>query len=263
MKNVFACAMAVACAIAPISMRAQKQSTNLPPLNPAQIKHLSDSIISAYETRRARTMDWPRFSRYKKQNDTLLLAQKQTKQRPEAVLMGNSITELWVELDAGWLKQHNLVGRGISGQVSSQMLVRFRRDVIDLNPKRVVILCGINDIALNQGRISVENIMGNIQSMVELARVHKIKPYLCTATPAARIGWRPEVKDAPQQIAQLNTLIRAYAQKERIPLIDYFPLLVDADGISMKKEYTHDGLHPTLPGYKVMEKALLEVLKIK
>ena len=263
MKKIIPAIAVALCALVSVNAHAQKRSANLPPLSPAQIQHLRDSIISAYETQRARTMDWARFRRYQKQNDTILMREKESKQRPEAVLMGNSITELWVELDADWLRKHNLVGRGISGQVSSQMLVRFRRDVIDLNPKRVVILCGINDIALNQGRISVENIMGNIQSMVELARVHKIKPYLCTTPPAARIGWRSEVKDAPQQIAQLNNLIRAYAQKERIPLIDYFPLLVDADGVSMKKEYTHDGLHPTLPGYKVMEKALLQALKIR
>lgn len=237
------------------------QKTTVPALTPAQLKHVSDSVIRAYEARRARTMDWARFRRYQKQNDTLLMAQKQNKQRPEAVLMGNSITERWVELDGAWLKEHNLVGRGISGQVSSQMLVRFRRDVLDLNPKKVVILCGINDIALNQGRISIDNIMGNIQSMVELAKAHKIRPYLCTLTPAARIGWRPEVKDTPAQIARLNTLIRDYASREGITLIDYFPLLVASDGQSMKAEYTTDGLHPDLPGYKVMEEALLKALK--
>lgn len=263
MRKAFILLVVALCALSGVPAGAQKTKMTLPKLDQKQMKHLSDSIIRDYEARRARTMDWARFCRYQKQNDTLIASQKQNKQRPEAVLMGNSITERWVELDAAWLRRHNLVGRGISGQVSSQMLVRFRRDVIDLNPRRVVILCGINDIGLNQGRISVDNIMGNIRSMVELARAHKIKPYLCTLTPAARIGWRPEVKDTPQQINALNALIRAYANEERISLIDYFPLLVDTDGQSMKKEYTSDGLHPDLPGYKVMEEALLKVLKIK
>ena len=222
-------------------------------LSDEQAKTLRDKFINEYEARRASTMDWARFSRYAKDN-------KAVTKRPVAVLMGNSITEGWAEKDGQWLTDHNLLGRGISGQVSSQMLVRFRQDVINLHPKCVVIMCGINDIALNQGKISIENVMGNIVSMVELARANKIRPYLCSVTPAKRIGWRPEVKDAPGQIKALNNLIIGYAQQQKITYIDYYSALVDEDGESMIKAYTGDGLHPNLEGYKVMEDILLKAL---
>ena len=226
-------------------------------LSDEQVKTLRNRIINEYEDHRANTMDWARFSRYAKDNLAVT-------QRPKAVLMGNSITEGWAEKDGQWLKDHNLVGRGISGQVSSQMLVRFRQDVISLKPQCVVIMCGINDIALNQGRISVDNVMGNIISMVELAKANKIRPYLCSVTPAKSIGWRPEVKDTPEQIKALNRLISDYARQQKITYIDYFSALVDpADGISMIKEYTADGLHPNLQGYKVMEEILAKTLKIE
>ena len=232
----------------------QAQSDYTVKLNDEQVKALRNKIINEYEDHRANTMDWARFSRYAKDNEKITT-------RPKAVLMGNSITEGWVEKDGQWLTDHNLVGRGISGQVSSQMLVRFRQDVINLHPQCVVIMCGINDIALNQGKISIDNIMGNIISMVELAKANKIKPYLCSVTPAKNIGWRPEVKDTPEQIVALNKLIINYAKEHKITYIDYYSALLADDGVSMIKEYTGDGLHPNLAGYKVMEDILLNALK--
>lgn len=225
-------------------------------LSEEQLKPIRSQIISQHESNRANTMDWANFRRYAKENE------KVTK-RPRAVLMGNSITEGWAELDAEWLEANNLVGRGISGQVSSQMLVRFRQDVISLKPDCAVIMCGINDIALNQGRISTENILGNIISMAELAKANRIRPYLCSVTPAASIGWRQQVKDTPEQIKKLNRLIEAYAKANKITYIDYFSALVDEDGISLKKEYARDAVHPNLAGYKVMEEILTKALKLK
>ncbi len=245
---VLAVVIAAACAA-----KAQKVVVEL---SEEQLKPIRSQIISQHENNRANTMDWANFRRYAKEN-------KKVTKRPKAVLMGNSITEGWAELDAKWLDDNNLVGRGISGQVSSQMLVRFRQDVIGLRPEYAVIMCGINDIALNQGKISVENIMGNIVSMTELAKANKIKPYLCSVTPAASIGWRQQVKDTPEQIKKLNKLIEAYAKANKIVYIDYYSALVDEDGISLKKEYARDAVHPNLAGYKVMEQILAKALKLK
>lgn len=233
--------------------KAQKVTVEL---NEEQLKPIRQQIINQHETRRANTMDWANFKRYAKANKAIT-------KKPKAVLMGNSITEGWAEFDSQWLEANNLVGRGISGQVSSQMLVRFRQDVIELQPECVVIMCGINDIALNQGVISISNIMGNIKSMVELAKANKIKPYLCSVTPASHIGWRPEVKDTPQKINELNKLIKEYATQQKITYVDYYSSLVAEDGVSLKKEYARDAVHPNLEGYKVMEKILKDALKLK
>lgn len=251
MKKVFVVLLA-ALAFAPMA-KAQKVTVEL---SDEQLKPIRNKIISDYETHRANTLDWAYFSCYAKDNEAVTT-------RPKAVLMGNSITRNWAELDNDWLKAHNLVGRGIGGQVSSQMLVRFRPDVIELKPECVVILCGINDIALNQGKISLEHIMGNIVSMVELARANKIKPYLCSLTPASHIGWRPEVKDTPAQVKKLNEMIKAYADSQKITYIDYFSALVADDGVSLKAEYAADAVHPNIKGYKVMEEILAKTLKLK
>lgn len=267
MKTAFAISIA---AMLLLSVRIGAQNEYTVKLNEEQMKELRSKIISEHEKNRANTMDWARFSRYAKDNAALKegptqnpKANKRGVTPPLAVLMGNSITESWAEKDGEWLKEHNIVGRGISGQVSSQMLVRFRQDVIELKPQKVVILCGINDIARNQGMISVENVMRNIISMVELAKANKIQPYLCSVTPAKRIGWRPEVKDTPEQIKKLNELIIAYAKEQKIPYIDYYSALVAEDGESMIAAYSGDGLHPNLEGYKVMEEVLLKALGVK
>ncbi len=196
--------------------------------------------------------DWPRFDYYEKQNAALTV-------RPKAVLFGDSITRNWAGLDQAWLDEHHFVGRGISGQTTMQMLPRFRSDVIELHPEYAVILAGVNDIARNNGYISVEHIFGNLVSMVELARANGIKPVMCTLCPAREIGWHRRVGDPRPQIAQLNELIKAYAAEQGIPLVDYNSVMCGPDG-AMDPRYEQDAVHPNLAGYKVMEKALLEVL---
>ena len=126
--------------------------------------------------------DWAQLGRYEYQN-------AQLKKSPDVVFMGNSITDCWVDSVPEFFADNNYVGRGISGQVSSQMLARFRQDVIALKPKAVVILAGTNDIAENDGWISNEGIMGNIISMCELAEVHNIKPILCSLLPCDYYYW--------------------------------------------------------------------------
>ena len=117
--------------------------------------------------------------------------------------MGNSITDNWALMDSVFFAEHRFVGRGISGQTSAEMLVRFRQDVIGLSPEAVVIMAGTNDLAQNNGYIALENILGNIASMCELAKLHKIRPILCSVLPAYRFGWRQEVP-AADRIIELN-----------------------------------------------------------
>ena len=219
--------------------------------------------------------DWAQFYVFRKDNaiiaEKMKIAEKDKEQKAKcakcewksrkvkAVLMGDSITELWWDLDSTFFRDNNFVGRGISGQTTSEMLVRFRRDVLDLNPQYVFIMAGTNDVAQNNGIISLENILGNLKSMVELAKAHNIKPILCSVPPAAGFIWRKDLAPA-QDIIKLNKMIREYAAGEGIPYIDYHSLLADENG-GFPKKYSKDGVHPIIAGYKVMEGLLLEEFK--
>lgn len=197
--------------------------------------------------------DWAQFNRYSKANSEVTV-------KPLAVLMGDSITDGWLRQDPEFFKANNLAGRGISGQVTSHMLVRFRRDVIDLHPKYVVILAGINDIARNNGYISLENTFANIVSMCELAKANKIKPVLCTLVPSGYIRWRPAIKDTKEQVAALNAMIKDYAKAHRYKVVDYATVLADEKG-ETRSDLSGDSVHPNIDGYKLMEEALLKVIK--
>ena len=200
----------------------------------------------------AETKDWAQFERYESKNESLTV-------RPKVVFMGNSITDCWADTMPAFFTDNNFVGRGISGQVSSQMLVGFQEDVISLQPKVVVICCGTNDIAQNNGYISLEHILQNIKSMCELARANKIKPVVCSTLPAKRFKWRPEMKPA-NDIIRLNEMIKAYAKENKIPYVDYHSALKDEEnGLPLK--YSKDGVHPNAKGYAVMESVIMPVLK--
>ena len=199
-------------------------------------------------------IDWPDYTRYAEKNA------RQIGSRPKAVLFGDSITQNWAQFDPEWLAENNFVGRGISGQTTMHMLSRFRADVIDLEPEYVAILAGINDIARNNGYISIRNIFGNIVSMVELARCHGIKPILCTLTPAEEIGWRLRVGDPRPSIDSLNAMIVSYAAANGIPLADYHSAMV-VEGGAMDPRYVIDAVHPNIDGYKVMEAVLLATIR--
>ena len=137
----------------------------------------------------AQTQDWANFGRFEQANGQV--------RNPKVVLMGNSITELWIKTHPDFFAARGYVSRGISGQTTSQMLVRFRADVLDLHPQVVVICGGTNDIAQNTGYISLPHILGNLVSMVELARANGIAPVLCSLLPAREFGWRKELEPAP------------------------------------------------------------------
>ena len=195
--------------------------------------------------------DWAKFNRYEQANQTVNFT-------PRAVFMGDSITDNWARMDADFFTYNNFVGRGISGQTTSHMLVRFRKDVLDLAPEYVVILAGTNDIALNNGLISLDNILGNIISMCELARHHNIKPILCSVLPAYQFGWRKELTPA-EEIIKLNEMILAYAKKSDIPYVDYHSVLKDERN-GLPEKYAKDGVHPNNTCYRLMEDIILNTL---
>jgi len=199
--------------------------------------------------------DFANFGRYQKQNQEVLSQNI----APNSVLMGDSITEGWFATDPGFFTKNNFVGRGISGQVTSQMLLRFREDVIKLKPKRVIILAGTNDIAENQGPISLDKVFGNIVSMAELAKANNIKVVLCSALPAYDFPWRKDMQPADKVIA-LNKMIKDYAQKNHITYVDYHSVLKDEKN-GLPKEIAEDGIHPNKLGYEKMEAILMKNLK--
>lgn len=195
--------------------------------------------------------DWAQFGRYADANKRVTTPAK-------VVFMGNSITDGWWPNDSTFFINNNFLDRGIGGQTTSEMLVRFRQDVINLKPKAVVILAGINDIAHNNGVISLENVFGNIVSMAELARYNKITPIICSVLPAYDFPWRPGMNPAPKVI-ELNKMLKAYADKEGLTYVDYHSAMKDErDGLP--KNLAGDEVHPTLEGYKIMEKIVLEAI---
>jgi lysophospholipase L1-like esterase len=196
--------------------------------------------------------DWPNLHRYQEDNEKL---KTEAVPSDRVVFLGNSITDFWIRSSPAFFSEHHFIDRGISGQTSPQMLLRFRPDIIDLHPRAVVILAGTNDIAGNTGPATLEMIEDNIQSMAELAKSNKIKVLLCSITPASGFDKRP-----PQKIDSLNAWLREYAAKNDLPYVDYYSALVDPDK-GFKKEYSNDGLHPNPAGYAVMENIILPIIQ--
>jgi lysophospholipase L1-like esterase len=197
--------------------------------------------------------DWARVGKYAKANSEITVA-------PKAVFMGDSITQGWYDADPSFFTDNNFACRGISGQTTTHMLVRMRKDVVNLNPKYVVILAGTNDIAKNNGFIEVDDIYGNIVSMCEIAKANRIKPIICSVLPVRKYRWRPEVTDCADRVVRLNAMLKEYANENRIVYVDYHSALKDeADGLPQK--YSSDGVHLNGEGYDVIENIILGVLK--
>ena len=192
--------------------------------------------------------DWANLGRFEDENTQLVLSGKNN---DAVVFMGNSITEGWLSIDPIFFHKNNYINRGIGGQTTPQMLLRFRQDVIDLNPKVVVILAGTNDIAGNTGPSTVEMIFNNIKSMAELAKMNNIKVVLCSVLPVFDYPWRPGLKPA-EKIIELNALIKSYANKHNFIYVDYFSAMVNATK-GLKREFGDDGVHPNAQGYNVMK----------
>ena len=175
------------------------------------------------------------------------------------VLMGDSITEFWSRENPSFFEGKPIVNRGISGQTTPQMLLRFRADVIDLQPAAVVILAGINDIAENTGPISLEEIFANIVTMVEMARKSNIKVILSSVLPAADFPWRRDLKPA-KKVIKLNAMLRSYADQQHLEFVDYFSAMADEKN-GLNKTFSSDGVHPNSAGYKVMEPLLEQAIE--
>jgi lysophospholipase L1-like esterase len=221
-------------------------------LEPADIARLTnneDFKVFLTETRERASRDWPNLCRFRAAN---LEAQAATA-RPQIVFMGDSITENWALADPE-LFQDGRLNRGISGQTTPQMLVRFRTDVIALKPKAVHILAGTNDLAGNTGPTRPQDLKDNIMSMTELARAHGIRVILGSIPPAAVFNWRPELKPAPQ-IRELNSWLEDYAAQQNLEYIDYHAVLAGAEG-ELKPALGNDGVHPNRAGYRAMKVVL-------
>jgi lysophospholipase L1-like esterase len=167
------------------------------------------------------------------------------------VFMGNSITEGWLTADSNFFNGKPYINRGISGQTTPQMLLRFRTDVIDLQPKVVVILAGTNDIAGNTGPATLEMIEGNIKSMCELAQANNIAIVLCSILPAYDYWWKKGTYPS-EKISDLNEWIKNYANKNNFVYVDYYSIMVD-ERKGLKVEFSDDDVHPNLAGYRAME----------
>lgn len=206
--------------------------------------------------------DWPNLRKFQTENERLGPPESDEKR---IVFMGNSITEGWKNIRPGFFEGTAYVNRGIGGQTTPQMLLRFKQDVIDLKPMAVVILAGINDIAENTGPSTIKMITDNIFSMAELAKAHDIKVIICSVLPAADFPWRPGMEPA-SKVEELNKALKSYSAKNKITYVDYFSAMVN-DSNGLKTELGTDGVHPNKAGYLIMEpileKGIAEALKQK
>jgi len=209
---------------------------------------------------RVHAQDWPNLGRYHSENSKLGMPKPH---ETRVVFLGNSITDIWMNAFPEFFSSNNYIDRGISGQTSPQMLVRFRADVIDLHPKVVVILAGTNDLAGNTGPSTLKMIEDNISSMCDLARVHQIHVVLCSVLPVYDYPWHKGLHPA-SKIIMLNQWIKQYALKNGFVYLDYYTPLVDQRN-GFNPQYTSDGVHPNKAGYLVMmplaKKAIEKALK--
>jgi lysophospholipase L1-like esterase len=204
--------------------------------------------------------DWANLNRFKKQNK-LLGVPKEGEHR--VVFMGNSITEGWPNHDPEYFANPEYINRGIGGQTTPQMLLRFRADVIDLRPEVVVILAGTNDIAGNTGPMTLEEIRDNIISMTELAQAHGIKVIISSVLPAFDYTWRPGL-EPNVKIPLLNQMLSDYCKENDVIYLDYFSAMADERN-GLPESLAKDGVHPTREGYDIMkslaEKAIQAALQ--
>ena len=203
--------------------------------------------------------DWPNLARYREANAKL---PPPAPGEHRVVFMGNSITEAWAPLFDSLFPGKPYVGRGISGQTTPQMLVRFRQDVVDLHPAVVVILAGTNDIAGNTGPSTLEMIEDNLASMAEIAQANGIRVVLASVLPVFDYPWRPGLEPAPK-IVDLNTWIEAYARSHGAVYLDLYSAMADSRG-GLPASLSKDGVHPNATGYSIMapltEKAIAAAL---
>ncbi|MEO5597447.1 MAG: GDSL-type esterase/lipase family protein, partial [Novosphingobium sp.] len=221
-------------------------SFSAPVLAKAAPAHAAKPIAAPAAVAPEPNKDWANIARYRVANAALMA---ESARGDRVVFMGDSVTQFWV--DQPYLKgSQTLVGRGIAGQTASQMVLRFRGDVIDLKPAVVHIMAGTNDVARNNGLESLEEIEGYIASMVELAQANNIKVVLASIPPAGEFAWHKGLQPAPK-ISAINQWLKAYAARLGLPYADYWSVLATPEG-AMKPEYSADGVHPNAAGYEAM-----------
>jgi acetyl esterase/lipase/lysophospholipase L1-like esterase len=234
----------------------------LKPVDPKIMANMEQQEKSRALAEERFSKDWPFIKRYEKENNELTAPIAGEKR---VVFMGNSITEGWKGWDPAFFSGRPYYDRGISGQTTGQMLVRFREDVINLKPVVVVIMAGINDIAENNGPSRLEDVFGNLVSMAELAKANHIKVVLCSVMPAHHFPWRPSIDPVPG-VKALNDMIKGYAAKNSLVYLDYFTAMAD-ERRGLPSNLSKDGVHPNLEGYKIMEplaeKAIEEAIRKK
>jgi lysophospholipase L1-like esterase len=202
------------------------------------------------------SQDWFGFNRYKADNDSI----KASENYPDVVFMGNSITDFWAYYHPDFFSEHNFCGRGISGQTSAQMLVRFTADIIDLKPKAVVIMAGTNDVAHNIYYVEPKGVIDNIAAMCDIARAHGIIPIISSIPPCAEFPWYKEIEHTGQTIIEINEILKAYAETHDIVYVDYHSALVD-ENLGIPKSLSEDGCHPNPDTYYIMEPIVLEAIE--
>jgi lysophospholipase L1-like esterase/mannose-6-phosphate isomerase-like protein (cupin superfamily) len=242
-------------------------ASSAPPVSAATITECAD-IKTRLDRAENRLSDWPALSRYRADNEKVI---PPAKNETRVVFMGDSITDSWDNpTNGGFFPGKSYINRGISGQTTSQMLIRFRRDVIALKPKVVVILAGTNDIAGNTGPTTLEAIEDNLTAMAELARANNIRLVFASLLPISDYEVRngePLIQSKrrpPEKILALNSWMKTYAAAHRLTYLDYYSAMVDDKGF-LKNELSNDGLHPNPAGYAVMnplvEAAIVASLK--
>ncbi|MCG3163198.1 MAG: hypothetical protein JMDDDDMK_04581 [Acidobacteria bacterium] len=230
--------------------------------NQTPVTDSNEALKQQIDRLQKRAMDWPQLNRYKDANAKV---PEPEKNEGRVVFMGDSITDGWKL--AEYFPGKPYINRGISGQTTPQMLIRFRPDVIALKPRAVLILAGTNDIAGNTGPMTLEMIENNYASMADLAKANGIKVVFASVLPIHDYGkTKISERRAPEQILKLNEWLKSYCKASGLVYLDYFSKMVDEKGM-LKAELANDGLHPNAEGYKVMaplaESAIQQTLKKK
>ena len=202
------------------------------------------------------SQDWFGFNRYQADNERIITSGDW----PEVVFMGNSITDNWAYFHPNFFSSNNFCGRGISGQTSSQMLVRFTDDVIALHPKAVVIMAGTNDVAHNEYWVAPERVVDNIIAMCNIAQSNDIVPIISSIPPCSEFPWRKEINNPGQTIVEINKSLKAFADANGIVYVDYHSALTD-EKLGLPKTLSNDGCHPLPDTYFTMEEMVLEAIR--
>lgn len=204
----------------------------------------------------SKSLDWANLARYEDDNLKVGLPKKDERR---VVFMGDSITEEWSNLYPEYFTEKGYINRGIGGQTTPQMLIRFKPDVVGLKPEIVVILAGTNDIAGNTGPSNAKMITDNIFSMAEIAKAYQMKVVLSSILPVYEYDWAREIKDPPSTIQAVNDALKQYASDQGLIYLDYFSSMVD-ERQGLNSDYTSDGVHPNESGYILMSSLAEEVL---